>query len=219
MQWDITLGQHSSCLFCVSLPSRACYPLSPFYFPTFHCIFLVTVAGSLSVLLFSGFCWCWSPHLLYPPSLTQPTPSLTSRSDPSSFANMLAIPSVPEICVSPAPAEEPVAEPFSPFSDVHPPTPIPTIDGDSFRPLLLSPPPTVSPRFPRQLSPLRPSDAPVTGQGLERDRFEELLRASRERNAALGSGKRSPDLRKEIALKVHRSKQGKLRLWLACHCV
>lgn len=61
-------------------------------------------------------------------------------------------------------------------------------------------------RFPRQLSPLRPTDVPVAGKGLERERFEELLRASRERNAALG-GKRSPDLRKEIAIKVHKSKQ------------
>ena len=125
---------------------------------------------------------------------------------------MLAIPAVPEICVSPAPPDEPVVEPYSPFSAVHPPTPIPDSDGDSFRPLLLSPPVTASPRFPRQLSPLRPIDSPVKGQGLERERFEELLRASRERNAALGGGKRSLDLRKEIAIKVHKSKQGRFKL-------
>lgn len=80
---------------------------------------------------------------------------------------------------------------------------------DSPRPALLSPPPVVSPLSPRQLSPLRPSDSPVRGQGLERERFEALLKASRERNLAVG-GKKSPDLRKEIALKVHKSKQGKV---------
>lgn len=116
---------------------------------------------------------------------------------------MLALSPVPEICVSPAPPAEPLVEPFSPFSATGPTTPD---DSDSFRPSLLSPPPTVSPRFPRQLSPLRPNDVPVSGKGLERERFEEMLRASRERNAALG-GKRSPDLRKEIAIKVHKNKQ------------
>jgi hypothetical protein len=44
---------------------------------------------------------------------------------------------------------------------------------------------------------------------LERERFEELLKASRERNAALGS-KKALDLRKEIAIKVHKTKQGEL---------
>lgn len=117
---------------------------------------------------------------------------------------MLALSPVPAISISPAPPEEPLVEPFSPFSASAPATPV---DSDSFRPSLLSPPPTVSPRFPKQLSPLRPADVPVTGKGLERDRFEELLRASRERNAALGS-KKSPDLRKEIAIKVHKTKQG-----------
>ena len=54
---------------------------------------------------------------------------------------------------------------------------------------------------------MRPKDAPVTGKGLERERFDALLKASRERNAAVGS-KKQTDLRKEIALKVHRNKQG-----------
>jgi hypothetical protein len=66
-----------------------------------------------------------------------------------------------------------------------------------------------SPGFARQLSPLRPADAPVTGKGLERERFEALLKTSRERNAALGN-KKAVDLRKEIALKAHKTKQGKL---------
>ena len=94
-------------------------------------------------------------------------------------------------------------EPYSPFSVTGPSTPE---DLEGFRPTLLSPPPALSPHFPRQLSPLRPADSPVEGQGLERERFEAMLRASKERNALVG-GKKSPDLRKEIALKVHKSKQ------------
>ena len=116
---------------------------------------------------------------------------------------MVALSPVPEISISLAPPEEPLVEPFSPFSSCTPVTPV---DGDTFRPALLSPPPVMSPRFPRMPSPLRPSDASAKGQGLERERFEELLRASRERNAAMGC-KKSPDLRKEIAIKVHKSKQ------------
>ncbi|KAI0670059.1 hypothetical protein C8Q78DRAFT_1039013 [Trametes maxima] len=96
---------------------------------------------------------------------------------------------------------EPAAEPFSPFSQCS----FLSDDHDSFRPTLLSPPPPVA-VTPKQLSPLRPKDAPVSGKGLERERFEALLQATRERNAALGS-KRTTDLRKEIALKVHRNKQ------------
>ncbi|EKM60927.1 uncharacterized protein PHACADRAFT_247154 [Phanerochaete carnosa HHB-10118-sp] len=121
---------------------------------------------------------------------------------------MVALSPVPEISISLASPEEPVPEPFSPFSTSgfgSPCTPATPEDNDGFRSTLLSPPPT-SPRFPRQLSPLRPVDVPVCGKGIERERFEQLLRASRERNASVG-GKKSPDLRKEIALKVHRNKQ------------
>jgi hypothetical protein len=77
-------------------------------------------------------------------------------------------------------------------------------DDDGFRPVHLTPPPS-STRF-KQLSPLRPSDSPVTGQGLERERFEALLKASKERNTAVGA-KKGTDLRKEIALKAHGKKQ------------
>lgn len=121
---------------------------------------------------------------------------------------MVALSPVPEISISLAPPEEPVSEPFSPFSASGfstPGTPATPEGMDGFRPMLLSPPPT-SPHFPRQLSPLRPADSPVRGMGIERERFEQLLKASRERNAAVG-GKRSPDLRKEIAMKVHVNKQ------------
>lgn len=139
---------------------------------------------------------------------------LQAHSDMNSI--MLSLARVPEIAISPAPPEEPLVEPFSPFSAASPSTPT---DPDSFRPSLLSPPSTMSPRFPRQLSPLRPSDSPVTGQGLERERFEELLRTSRERNAALGGGKRSPDLRKEIAIKVHKGKQSEYLVLHPCDCL
>ncbi|KAI0785982.1 hypothetical protein C8Q75DRAFT_721923 [Abortiporus biennis] len=119
------------------------------------------------------------------------------------MAAVLSSVQVPSIAISLAPPQEPVAEPFSPFS---PNGSTPFQEPDSPRPTLLSPPPMMSPRSPRQLSPLRPLESPVLGQGLERDRFEMMLKASRERNAAVG-GKKSPDLRKEIAMKVHKSKQ------------
>ncbi|KAJ7462661.1 hypothetical protein B0H11DRAFT_89327 [Mycena galericulata] len=113
------------------------------------------------------------------------------------------IPHVPEISVSLAPEETMVAEPYSPFSwaTTH------IEDDDGFRPVHLTPPPTTTPtKFIKQLSPLRPSDATVTGQGLERERFEALLKASKERNSAVGT-KKGNDLRKEIALKAHGKKQ------------
>jgi hypothetical protein len=47
--------------------------------------------------------------------------------------------------------------------------------------------------------------SPVT-KGLERDRFDMLLKASRERHTAVGA-KKAQDLRKEIALKAHKTKQ------------
>ncbi|KII93340.1 hypothetical protein PLICRDRAFT_26598 [Plicaturopsis crispa FD-325 SS-3] len=106
---------------------------------------------------------------------------------------------IPEISISLAPPEPAAAEPYSPFSWAS------MSDDDSFRPQHLTPPPVSSPRS-RQLSPLRPADAPVTGKGLERERFEALLKASRERNSSVGA-KKATDLRKEIALKTHKSKQ------------
>ncbi|KAJ7783485.1 hypothetical protein DFH07DRAFT_764005 [Mycena maculata] len=109
---------------------------------------------------------------------------------------------VPEISVSLAPEEPTMDEPYSPFSAT-----IPVVEDDGFRPVHLTPPPTSTPtRFIKQLSPLRPSEATVTGQGLERERFEALLKASKERNSAVGA-KKGNDLRKEIALKAHGKKQ------------
>lgn len=121
----------------------------------------------------------------------------------------LAVPAIPEISISLASPEEPACEPFSPFTPGFSPK-SPTIcalkqDDDSFRPSLLSPPPTISPRA---LSPLRPAEFLAKGKGLQRERFEAMLKASKERNAAVGSRK-EVDLRKEIALKQHKTKQGK----------
>jgi len=107
---------------------------------------------------------------------------------------------VPFIAISLAPTVEPSREPFSATSPTTPP--LQALDR-GFKQALLSP--LRSPCSPRQSSPLRPAESPVSGHGLEHDRFDALLKASKERNAA--GGKRSPDLRKEIALKAHKSKQ------------
>ncbi|KAI0036679.1 hypothetical protein K488DRAFT_40829 [Vararia minispora EC-137] len=113
---------------------------------------------------------------------------------------------LPEISISFAPPSEPTPEPFSPFSQ--PPTPSVTLVDDGYRSNLLSPPPAVSPRFQRQHSPLCPDSMKNNpgGQGLEPDRFQRLLASSREQNSAV-NGKRAPDLRKEIAIKAHKTKQ------------
>jgi hypothetical protein len=109
--------------------------------------------------------------------------------------------SVPSISISLAPADDPPLEPFSPF-DIK--TPSSATHEDTYRPSLLSPPPVISPRFPRQSSPLRPADALIAGKGLDRGQFEALLASTRERNA---SARREPNLRKELAMKAHKSKQ------------
>ncbi|KZP32346.1 hypothetical protein FIBSPDRAFT_723055 [Athelia psychrophila] len=110
--------------------------------------------------------------------------------------------SIPQISISLAPAEELPEEPRSPFS----PSSWAVIpDEEGFRPQHLSPMSAGSPSFPKVLSPLRPADVPVKGAGLERQRFEALLKASKERSSATGARK-AADLRKEIALKAHKSK-------------
>lgn len=115
----------------------------------------------------------------------------------------MAIQSLPEIYISPPPPSEYFVEPFSPFDNVKFAV---EEDERSYRPTLLSPPPCFHASIPRHLSPLSPEDAPVKGQGLERERFERLLKSSRERSAALGS-KKAPDLRKELAVKTYKTKQ------------
>lgn len=106
---------------------------------------------------------------------------------------------LPQISISLAPPEEVIAEPVSPFS-----WPKVTDNDDGFRPTHLTPPPTHL-KFASTLpSPLGRSESQE--KGLERERFEALLRASRERNAYSG-GKKDGGLRKEIALKAHKNKQ------------
>jgi hypothetical protein len=121
----------------------------------------------------------------------------------------MAIQVLPEICISPPPPTESFVEPFSPFDNIKFAV---EEDVNNYRPALLSPPPNVPMSAPKHLSPLSPEDVPVKGQGLERERFEMLLKSSRERSAALGHRK-APDLRKELALKTYKSKQSEtLRL-------
>lgn len=109
--------------------------------------------------------------------------------------------SVPSISISLAIADDPAPEPFSPFDAQ---STFPVCPPDSYRPSLLSPPPVVSPRFHRQRSPLGPAHTLPAGKGLDRSSFETLLASTKERNAY---AKRAPDLRKELALKAHKSKQ------------
>jgi len=115
---------------------------------------------------------------------------------------VFAKPLIPHIHISLAPPEEPQVEPYSPFASSN----VQSSDEDGFRHTHLTPPLT-STRFGKSLSPLRPLEAvsPVA-QGLERDRFDMLLKASRERHAAVGA-KKAQDLRKEIAVKAHKTKQ------------
>ncbi|GLB36344.1 hypothetical protein LshimejAT787_0306320 [Lyophyllum shimeji] len=118
---------------------------------------------------------------------------------------------IPQISISLAPPEEPVIEPYSPFSST---TLTPPSHDDGFRPIHLTPPPTLT-KFGKPLSPLRPCDDTAPPKGLERERFEALLQASRERNALFGTT-RAGDLRKEIALKAHKNKQvGRRALFLS----
>lgn len=115
---------------------------------------------------------------------------------------------IPGISISLAPPEEVPEEPYSPFS----PKSLTLVadHDDAFRAQLLSPPPTgSSPRFPRQLSPLCPPESPVMGSGLQRERFEAMLKASKARSMAVGA-KKEADLRKEIAQKTHKNKQRQL---------
>lgn len=108
---------------------------------------------------------------------------------------------IPEISISLAPPEDPVPDPTSPFTSLAFPSKI--ADGDGFRAIHLTPPPTLT-SFKRALSPLIPTQE--TGKGLDGQRFQALLNATKERGACNG-GKKPVDLRKEIALKVHKNKQ------------
>ncbi|EIM83360.1 uncharacterized protein STEHIDRAFT_159945 [Stereum hirsutum FP-91666 SS1] len=108
---------------------------------------------------------------------------------------------LPQISISSAPpTSPPSAEPFSPFSGSQ----LLSVEvQDSYRPSLLSPPPMHPPKI---SSPLRPVDGNALKKGIDQDRFQALLTATKERNAT-STSRKSADLRKEIALKTHKSKQ------------
>jgi hypothetical protein len=106
---------------------------------------------------------------------------------------------IPFISISPAPEEEPIAEPFSPFSAMR----IPPSDQNAFRPSHLTPPTTIT-SFKRSFSHFHP--AAVPGQGLESQKFQVLLAASKQRKALGRSGSnQSVNFRKEIAMKAHKN--------------
>jgi hypothetical protein len=109
---------------------------------------------------------------------------------------------IPQISISPAPQEEPEIEPASPFMSL---TFSAQSDEDGFRPVHLTPPPSPC-SFKRPHSPLHPIGQVRPGKGLDGDRFQAMLSAVKDRSAFSG-GRRSTDLRKEIALKVHKNKQ------------
>ncbi|KIJ68234.1 hypothetical protein HYDPIDRAFT_179421 [Hydnomerulius pinastri MD-312] len=107
---------------------------------------------------------------------------------------------LPYICVSPASPERQYPEPYSPFPSAE----ADPEGDDGFRAKHLTPPPLAT-ASPRHSSPLRPANCPIP-KGLNREQFDLLLKASRERKALLGSQK-TVDLRKELALKNQRNKQ------------
>jgi len=101
---------------------------------------------------------------------------------------------VPKISISPAPPDEPAVEPYSPFMFI----PQVSVDDDGFRPVLLTPPLTV---HHIKLEGAKKHDP--RGIGLESQRFQELLKATRE--------KHSVGLRKELAMKIQKNKHAERR--------
>ncbi|KAF9535831.1 hypothetical protein CPB83DRAFT_901499 [Crepidotus variabilis] len=112
---------------------------------------------------------------------------------------------IPRISISPPPPEDPVFEPFSPFQAIS----FPSQFEDGFRPAHLTPPPT-STHFKRPFERSDKGPENDTARGLESDRFRALLKATKERNAVADS-KKEVNLRKELALKVHKNKQAERR--------
>jgi hypothetical protein len=106
---------------------------------------------------------------------------------------------IPFISISPAPEEEPIAEPFSPFSAIR----IPPSDQNAFRPSHLTPPTTIT-SFKRSFSHFHSVALPE--RGLESQKFQVLLAASKQRKALGQSGfNQSVNFRKEIAIKAHKN--------------
>lgn len=111
------------------------------------------------------------------------------------FASMSCLSSpIPFISISPAPEEDPIVEPFSPFSALS----VPSSDQNAFRPSHLTPPISIT-SFKRPLSPV-----PPVGRGLESQKFQSLLAASKQRRVSGGSNQ-SINFRKEIAMNAHKN--------------
>jgi len=111
--------------------------------------------------------------------------------------------SIPSISISPAPEQDPIKEPFSPFSAL----PVRPSNQDGFRSSHLTPPTSIT-SFKRSYSPLNP--VPAIGQGLENQKFQVLLAASKQRKVPGGSNQ-SVEFRKEIAMKAHKNRHADRR--------
>lgn len=119
---------------------------------------------------------------------------------------MSVSPPVPIIEISLAPPEEPQPEPYSPFTPMNSGFPSAAgrdadVNDDAYRPALLTPPPLQS----WSLSQRRPLSVQPKNKGLRDEEFQALLRASRERGVTASA--RKQDLRKEVALKAHKTRQ------------
>ena len=140
---------------------------------------------------------------LGPPHIAYKVPSVKQA--------MLVSP-LPMIEISLAPPEEPQSKPYSPFTptmkasfanDIHIHDSADDDGMEPYRPTILSSPPTAGAR--PWGSPAAPMRKPAqAGAGLADAEIQVLLRAAREQRPV---GKKQ-DLRREVALKAHKSKQG-----------
>lgn len=102
---------------------------------------------------------------------------------------------IPSISVQLVPSTEPLGlEPILDTNDME----------DGPRPRHLLPPPVCHPL--RFEGPSR--ELPADKKGMVKGKIDDLVRLSRERTNMM-SAKKSVDLRKEVAIKVHHAKQGK----------
>lgn len=157
-------------------------------------VVLYSSPSSLSLLL----------HIHYNRLDAGRSPVQTTFSSLSSAMLQLPESPVPCISISFAPHESATVEPKSPFAVT-----LPDVPDESPISQHLLPPPTLSPHQLShverrgQLSPLSSSHS---GKGMERAKFEAMLKASKERSNVVGA-KKPMELRKELAFKVQMAKQ------------